>query len=323
MSPSHAGDKGAAEPRLLTLFITGFGRSGTTILDSLLGQAAGAFSGGELHYIWDRSFGENRLCACGNPFAECPVWRQIVARAYPEDESDGLPDVERLTAIRDRFTPRHTLAQALRDRPLDTPAGDYVAALAGLYRAIRETTGCQAVIDSSKAPGHGYLLSRTPSLDPRVVHMVRDPRAVAWSWQKQKVYDPSGEQPMLMSRHTPARSARLWTTWNLATELLWRRHGDRYLRLRYEDFARDPRAHLTRILEWIGLPPDAVSFAGDGTVTLQPTHAVAGNPSRFSTGPVTVKPDEAWRDQMPAGQRRLVTLLTWPLMRRYGYPITS
>lgn len=302
------------------LFITGFGRSGTTILDSLLGQAEGAFSGGELHYIWDRSFAENRLCACGEPFDQCPVWKAIVARAF--GPPDGLPDVARLAAIRERFTPRQTLARALRDRPLDGDGRDYVAALERLYRAIGDTTGCSAVIDSSKSPGHGYLLDRIPSLDLRVVHLVRDPRAVAWSWQKKKIYDPSGEQPMLMSRHSPLRSTRLWTTWNLTTELLWRRHPDRYRRLRYEDFASQPQVHVGRLLEWIGLAPDAVGFRPDGTVDLAPTHAVAGNPSRFDSGAVTVRPDEAWRERLPAGQRRLITLLTWPMLRRYGYPLS-
>jgi hypothetical protein len=215
------------------------------------------------------------------------------------------------------------LTTALLHRPPGPEAQGYLAALAKLFAAIHDATGSAVVIDSSKAPGHGYLLSQLPSLDLRVVHMVRDPRAVAWSWQKKKVYDPSGEQPKLMSRHSPARSARLWVTWNLASELLWRHHGERYLRLRYEDFARQPRAHVARILEWVGLRPDAVTFTADGAVDLEPTHAVAGNPSRFATGAVEVKPDEAWRQGLAAGPRRLVTLLTWPLLLRYGYRLAA
>jgi hypothetical protein len=60
-----------AEDRLKVLYVTGFGRSGTTILDNILGQLDGVFAAGELHYIWDRSLEQNRLCACGEAFADC------------------------------------------------------------------------------------------------------------------------------------------------------------------------------------------------------------------------------------------------------------
>jgi hypothetical protein len=46
---------------------------------------------------------------------------------------------------------------------------------------------------------------------------------------------------------------------------------------------------------------------------------VAGNPSRFTVGDVKIRPDAAWRSQMPARDQRLVEVATLPLMRRYGY----
>jgi hypothetical protein len=48
-------------------------------------------------------------------------------------------------------------------------------------------------------------------------------------------------------------------------------------------------------------------------------HTVAGNPVRMQSGPVTLRVDDAWRGAMSARDRRLVTLLTFPLLARYGY----
>ncbi|MBA3432215.1 MAG: hypothetical protein H0U16_12145, partial [Actinobacteria bacterium] len=58
-------DQPATPPPLKVLFIMGWTRSGSTILDNLLGEVEGFFSTGELHYLWRRGLLEGRLCSCG------------------------------------------------------------------------------------------------------------------------------------------------------------------------------------------------------------------------------------------------------------------
>jgi hypothetical protein len=48
---------------------------------------------------------------------------------------------------------------------------------------------------------------------------------------------------------------------------------------------------------------------------------VSGNPVRLHEGSLTIDPDDEWRARMRPSRRRLVTLLTAPLLRRYGYPL--
>ena len=64
------------------LFIAGPGRSGSTLLDLLLGQIDGFCSTGEMRYIWERGFAQNQLCGCGKPFRECEFWTQVVKEAF-------------------------------------------------------------------------------------------------------------------------------------------------------------------------------------------------------------------------------------------------
>jgi hypothetical protein len=40
---------------------------------------------------------------------------------------------------------------------------------------------------------------------------------------------------------------------------------------------------------------------------------------RFTVGPLTLRRDDDWRDHLPRGPRWLVTLLTLPMLARYGY----
>jgi hypothetical protein len=67
------------------------------------------------------------------------------------------------------------------------------------------------------------------------------------------------------------------------------------------------------------LPNGAVAFIRDGAADLPPAHTIDGNPMRYSTGPVHLRPDDAWRTGLPDADRRLVERITAPLRRRYGY----
>lgn len=60
------------------LYMLGLGRSGTTVLDLLLGGIDRFFSVGELQSLWKESIGEGRLCGCGRPVAQCPVWTSVL-----------------------------------------------------------------------------------------------------------------------------------------------------------------------------------------------------------------------------------------------------
>ena len=93
------------------------------------------------------------------------------------------------------------------------------------------------------------------------------------------------------------------------------------LRVRYESFVRDPRAVLTAIADHMGvaLAPDALSFVTAEKIELGVDHTAAGNPMRFKTGTLPLRVDEAWREHLAPRDRRVVTAIAWPLLRRYGY----
>jgi hypothetical protein len=187
--------------------------------------------------------------------------------------------------------------------------------LAALYRAIRETAGARVVVDGSKSEAYGYLLDGVPGLDVRALHLVRDSRAVAHSHGRRKP-DPALGAGRALLTMSPRRSALIWNATNLLLSL--KMPGSAQAWMRYEDVVADPEDALRRLWALVDEPAPALDFLQDPAMRLRTNHTVAGNPDRFQAE-VRIRPDDEWRRRMAPRDRRLVTALTLPLLRRYGY----
>jgi hypothetical protein len=306
------------EEKIKVLYVAGFGRSGSTILDNLLNQVEGFLSAGELCYMWDHDLPKNGLCGCGRPLEECEVWGKILGKEGVVGIDAGEMSRREGRGVRTRHLPLALTAWGrLR---LDSRLGEYANNLEKFYQAIHRTTGARVIVDSSKSPMYGRVLGTIPSIDLRVVHLVRDPRAAAYSWLRKKIQPDRGEAGY-MDRHTPVKSSLMWTVWNAAAGAIWRGEPNRYLALRYEDLVADPRAALGSILALVGEGDPRLPFVNGREVDLGVNHTVAGNPNRFKIGKTTLRLDDEWRRRMRLRDRAVVTLLTLPGLLRHGYPI--
>jgi len=310
----------AGPPAPRVLFIAGLGRSGSTLLDRVLGQVPGCCSIGEASQVW-RNLRAGIRCGCGQPPRDCPFWGAVMAAGFGGWHGLDLDEAVRLQrqVDRTRFVP--LLAAPVRPASFTRTLDGYTALLSRLYRAIAEVSGAELIIDSGKHTSTAYLLRHVPGIDPRVVHLVRDSRGVAYSWTKvvkKSSYDDAEQMDVL----APQQVARSWLVHNTMLHGL-PATGLRTARLRYEDFAAAPREQVARVLAHAGQPdrlPD--TFLRDGSVDLsRPAHTLAGNPLRFRREPVAIRSDEAWRAALPRADRRTVTTVTSPLLLAYRYPL--
>ena len=69
------------------IYIGGYGRSGSTLLDRMLGQLDDVCAVGELRHIWERGLVEDQLCGCGTPFWQCPFWSLVLEEAFGSIEN--------------------------------------------------------------------------------------------------------------------------------------------------------------------------------------------------------------------------------------------
>ena len=153
----------------------------------------------------------------------------------------------------------------------------------------------------------------------RIIHLIRDSRAVAYSWQRKKRNPAVQQKEAYMERLNIIRSSILWSFDNFFVNLL-RKKASNYVAIRYEDLARNPKDMLIWLLKRIELCPTSFSFfINDHTVYLHTGHTVGGNPMRFKQGIIEIQLDEEWKQKMPVYKRLAVTAFTWPLLLRYGY----
>jgi Sulfotransferase family len=307
--------------RVKVLYVVGLGRSGSTILSNALGQIGGYFSAGELNFIWKHNVLEDRLCGCGRTFRECPVWTRVIDEAFGGMDGVDPREMIRLQASGTRTRHIPLMLTGRGDRMLKERLKRLLTNYRRLYEAIGSVTGSRVIVDSSKEPAHGYAMSLVPDLDFYVLHLIRDPRAAAHSWLKKKP-QPDSEEIEHMVRFSPTKSSALWNAWNASAEALWRRTPDEYLRLRYEDFVTDPRRSFERILDLLDERGVEPPLASDREIKLGVSHTVSGNPNRFETGAVELRPDREWISKMNPRDKALVTALTLPLLPRYDYPMT-
>ena len=229
--------------------------------------------------------------------------------------NDGV-DVHRVGAHQRALTRLRQVPRILTIGGRPAPA-EYLRTLSRLYRAVAEVSGSQVVVDSSKLPSYGFVLAQVPDLDVRFVHLVRDPRGTAYSWSRTKA-QPDGDRDM--QRMSVLKSSSLWLAWNASAPALFR-DPSRYRMIRYEDLVARPRDFVDQILDFAEHTGNGTPFVGERTVSLERSHAVAGNPNRLESGRVELREDHAWTTALGRSQRALVTAVTTPLLGRFDYPL--
>jgi hypothetical protein len=249
----------------------------------------------------------------------CAVWTGIF-----DDAFGGLDqiDVRALFERRQRGNSKHLPTMVLpgaRRRLLER-LDPLPERLEQLYRAILTTTGSRLIVDASKEPHYSWILRSRSALDVRFLHLVRDPRAIAFSWSRVKP-ETGFDGRVLLERRSALTSAVYHDVSNAAGEVLWGRRPGQYLRLRYEDLIEDPITAVDQIGELVGLPLDLRPVLDGRDAQVVPTHSAWGNPNRFEAGRIQLRADDEWRAALPARDRRLTTALTLPFLRRYGYPV--
>ena len=302
-----------SQNKLTVVYIAGAGRSGSTILDRVLGAFDASESFNELYRVYEDGFAGTSRCACGKQIDACDFWQSVMSsvaglRTHIEDCAMDSRKFDRsrmfLSLYNDLLSAQNRSRLArYRDR------------LCELLHAMASQAEIDTIVDSSKLPTRALVLAGIDSLDVRVIHLLREPRAVANAWLKER-YDPGRESSM--NRYGAYRTMAFWSGRQLMSEQLENRVP--YMQVRYEDFASQPRKTLEDIARFVpGWEFRAVPVSEIGDVDLGPLHSISGNPDRFKTGVTRIALDEAWRTSPFLPTLNRAAGLIRPISRRYGY----
>ena len=90
------------------VYIAGSGRSGSTLLERMLGGLPGFVNAGEINDMFRRMARYDELCGCGLAFSACDFWVGVGERAFGGWSSELIDEVVMLqnAVVRQRYLAR-------------------------------------------------------------------------------------------------------------------------------------------------------------------------------------------------------------------------
>jgi hypothetical protein len=304
---------GSEPDKVRVALLAGAGYSGTTLLEQALSQLDGCVSIGGIHPLFER-YWPLMTCECGEEFRTCPFWQAVLADAYGDDQFLARERVRVLSKGFAAHSVWAALTGAKQRFSLSSAFREIGSLIEPLYRAVAQRSGAEVIVDASKSAFWGMCTMTSPGVDLAVIHLVKDPRAFAWSNGRPHYYFyPPGSQTVPRS---PLRSYVNWALTNIEADYLERR-VPRSTTVLYETLARSPEPTLASIAEMIGLGGRELPIH-DGKLTVSRVgHAIGGNPRRPRLGTTDIEFDERWRTDGSRALRVLGPLLTGPLWYHY------
>ncbi|MGQ9556013.1 MAG: sulfotransferase, partial [Anaerolineae bacterium] len=250
-------------------------------MERLLGEIHGFVSTGEMRYQWEWGVRDNLLCACGAPVRECTFWTKVLQESVG---SLGPSDIERIIQLKTQVERAFGAMDVLSPTRLavhhTSNFKQYSEIMKRVYRAIASISHARVIVDSSKHAARGFLLAATPGIELHVVHLVRDSRAVAYSWQRRRIRPEVWFRREYMDMLGLWGAVAHWIGHNRISAAL-ARYAQTYSLVRYEDLVADPAQALSAIVRQVGEPDPCLYFLAAGGAQLRSNHAIAGNPMRF------------------------------------------
>ena len=242
------------------IYILGAGNSGSTLLSMALGGHPQIASVGELANL-DRWHASGRACSCGATLPQCEVWGPIMENVEPE-----RPPVP----IAPGPKAEHLITSNAKCFASDVHMPYTISRNVALYSQIKETFGCEAIVDASKNPLHFYYLYRSGYFRIVPILLVR----------KGEEYLESS----LRRGRSTSRSILRWIKLNMYSRRVLRevRLSESIVHVRYRDLVVNPENTLARICKASSLPyePEMLAFYKKNH------HNVAGTRTRFNARPI-------------------------------------
>ena len=289
------------------IYIMGYGRSGSTLLDIILGDNEEIISTGALDnfHHWVE---HNYKCSCGEPIKHCAYWGEIInCIQFKKEEADLMRNMDSMRSIFIRKSEKDVCKYCqLTNRLLSKVVGSF---------------GKGTVVDSSKTARDSIfrpvMLAKYCHIDLKPIFLVRDPRGVVWSAMKMHGSPERSKNDVPLTRFF--RTLISWNLTNLMTLIIIKLALSRCLFVRYEDFCKDPPNTLRRIEDFAEVRLKTVIDKIDDGSPIIVGHNLGGNRLRFSKAVDRIRIDESWKKDMPMFHRGLVTIASYPLIKYFGY----
>ena len=295
------------------IYIAGSGRSGSTFLSQLLSQNADCFNVGQIRDL-PSSYAKNLGCSCYKDLMECAFWSPVVSEFQALHGADALDKyAQGIIAFRNSSNKLSSWGDAETRDQIAADNIEFLDLASDLYRITSAQAGGATLVDSSKAPNIalGHILANDISVT--VVHLMRDPRAVAASWAK------LSNRPNVIRKR-----CKMWNKRTRQMQRLGNIPGQKIIHIKYEDFASAPKTAIKDIQEMAGVEQNAPYFDSDTSATLSwdRTHLFPPANGEVLGGhleQIEIRPSETWKSEANKRYSDIAQKINFPLAKKYGY----
>lgn len=307
------------ESRLI--YIGGANFSGSTLLDLLLNNHSEIISTGEVHRLSFDPF--KRLCSCGNTFNNCDFWEKIISEYIKRHNLDTNNWYKQKPISVDKKAPQRTNFAIKKLQQLILVMGSSgllkFSSLFNRYnkRSVKNTRNSwelfdliskheksKFVLDSSKSPGRLKRLYLTRPARTKIIHLVRDGRAVVASGLRKGIFENIREP------------ASKWKKTNFNIEAVCKSiPGKRKMLVRYEDLCDEPKNVLKQICGFLKIDYEIKM----NKLNKIDAHDVPGNSMLFKYENRAIKKDEKWKKELTDKELKTFDRIAGNFNRKYGY----
>jgi len=291
-----------AEPINL-VYILGYGHSGSTLLDMMLGSTHDMLSCGEL-WAFGRNLHENRLCSCGKHFSECEFWHSVLKTleeqvGWTPQQQHYSPSVltdstisKWLTRFRSDFRP------SVSTRVLE----QFGMREKILFQTLLEESGAKVAVDSSKYLERLIALHYTGHFNIRVIHLIRDGLALLDAARRALARTSANRSRPVI---TPLEILRWTTLINRQKRFLDEVMPDCHIRISYESLTSNPVETMTRAFKdlEIDFSAETLDDKSDQYVFQHERHFVGGNRMKYADASTSISKSGDWVSRISNSDR--------------------
>ena len=303
------------------IYISGSGRSGSTLLDIVLSGHSQVTGLGEVHRLsLDPAV---RECGCSNEINDCTFWQKSISKAFSLNKQiEGWENKFPVTFIQNRkkimgvnipswldfLVYNATLLNISILKKLSPKLKYYIDVVIAnswsLYDAIARENNKKFIVDSTKNAIRGKLLHLSRPDDVYFIHLIRDGRAIVNSAKKR-------------GSNNIKADIRNWKNANINIERILKVvPANKVLKVSYDGLCREPEKTLEKIFNFLNVENENRTY--ERGLDSFPYHQIPGNPL-LKNKVKYLRFDDTWKTNLTAEEIKVFNKYAGNLNEKYGF----
>ena len=284
------------------VYLLGPGRSGTTILATILGNHKDVHTLGEMHQFYDH-IRDNLNCSCGAELSDCEFWSKIL---------DTMPSVKKnaanIQALSDELEYHSSIPRHLLHLHNKKNIESYNSFQTQIFNSCTRQTNSKILLDSAKYIGRWFSLKKNRSIQLKGIYLVRDVRGVIYSFKKK-----------VQTSRTPLSAMVYYVLVNMLAQLITM-FDKNVIKIKYEDLFLETETAMTRICQHLDIGSLGLIEKIEDNEKFEIGHIIGGNRLKNDKA-IKLRFDEKWKSNMPRREQKWYYLCAFPLMLLNRYKI--